>query len=235
MMAVLSNFSVYRIGDGNHALAGEATEVFIDTYSWDGDPFNSPALVSSTAMPASGASAFTVTGTGFTDGGLSRSDNGQYLLAAGYRKDDGSVGILATQSAGRTPRVIGRIGVGGTVDTSTGLTDAYSGQTFRGVASSNGTSVYTSGAGVSGSGGVRYVAGLGDSTSINLGESSFDNVRQIYVVDGNIYLASGSGTPGHSIYQIGSGLPTTDPKRTRRSSNPRRRSPSSLTLPIWRT
>ena len=212
MMAVLSNFSVYRIGDGNHALAGEATEVFIDTYSWDGNPVNSPSLVSSTAMPAAGASAFTVTGTGFTDGGLSRSDDGQYLLAAGYRKDDGTTGILATESAGATPRVIGRVSVGGAVDTSTGLSDAYSGNTFRGVASSDGTSFYTSGAGVSGSGGVRYVASLGDTTSVNLGESSFDNVRQIYVVDGNIYLASGSGTPGHSIYQIGTGLPTTGPQ-----------------------
>ncbi len=126
MMAVLADFSVFRIGNGNHPLAGEATEVYIDTYSWDGNLANAPTLQSSIAMPTTGSTAFTVTGTGFTDGGLNRSDDGQYLLAAGYRKDDGASGISATESAGLTARVIGRISVGGTVDTSTALSDAYS-------------------------------------------------------------------------------------------------------------
>ena len=157
MMAAFQpgDIAVVRIGTGASTLTAHPTEVYIDEY----DPAGT--LVQSIAMPTSGANAFTVGGTGFTDGGLSRSDNGQFLVAAGYRKDVSPLTTLpATDLSAATPRVVGRLAVNGSVDTTTALGDAYSGNTFRGVASSDGTSFYLSGANVNPSGGVRYVASL---------------------------------------------------------------------------
>ncbi|MGD9722530.1 MAG: beta strand repeat-containing protein [Pirellulales bacterium] len=203
------NLAVIRIGDGADPLLFEATEAFIDEYTPGG------TLVQSIPFDTAGAERFGLTGGGFTDGGLTRTDDGQYLVAAGYRSSPGDANP-ASANAAVTPRVVARIGTDGDIDATTQLTDSYSTITFRGVTSDDGTRFWLSGS--SGSmanptGGVRYVGGFGGSqTSVDIGEQVFDNMREILVLDGNLYTASGAGTPGHAVYQIGSGLPTSGPQ-----------------------
>ena len=95
------NIAVLRIGSSDDLapdLAFVPTATFIDEYQPDG------TFVQEIPFSTSGANALTETGTGFTDGGLTRSDNGQFLLASGYRADEG-VGLgPASLSAASTPR-----------------------------------------------------------------------------------------------------------------------------------
>ena len=75
------NLVVYRVGDGA-ALSGSAAAVFLDEYTTGG------ALVQSIAMPTTvqntGNRALTASGTATSEGELTRSLDGQYLVAAGY-------------------------------------------------------------------------------------------------------------------------------------------------------
>jgi hypothetical protein len=134
------------------------------------------------------------------------SGNGQYLLLAGYRKNAGGTNPSADAST-TTSRIVGRVSVGGTVDTSTALTDAYSAVSIRSAASDNGTRFWTGGAPAA-SGGLRYVGALGATTSTSLNGGANNEFRQVSVLGGNLFASSPNSTPGYSVFQAGSGLPT---------------------------
>jgi hypothetical protein len=166
----------------------------------------SGTLVQTINISSSGASALTLQGNVTSEGLLQLSDNGQYLLLAGYRDNAGN-SKPSEKSSASINRVIGRVAISsGAVDTSTALTDAYSAVSIRGVSSDNGTRFWTSGQAANPSGGLRSVGSLGATTSTLLGSSGND-FYQVSVVGGNLYASSGS-TPGHSVYQVGTGLPT---------------------------
>src|SRR5262249_60548949 len=105
---------------------------------------------------------FTDSGSATSDGFLNLSTNGQYLLLAGYRAAIGTANVVSTTSAA-SPRVIGRITVAtGAVDTSTALTDAYSGNNIRSATSDDGTRFWTGGTSSTvGGGALRPFRGTG--------------------------------------------------------------------------
>src|SRR4051812_49022027 len=74
---------VYRVGDGAAALGTSAAAVFLDEYTPAG------ALVQSIPLPTTGATALTATGNSGTEGIVSRAQNGQSLVFAGYRANSG--------------------------------------------------------------------------------------------------------------------------------------------------
>ena len=74
---------------------------------------------------------------------------------------------------------------------------------MRGACSANGTTFYTAG-----ETGVYYVSSIGATTGTLLGTSS-DNTRSVQIVSGNLYVMSGSATPGKGVTRLGTGLPTT--------------------------
>jgi hypothetical protein len=195
---------VYRVGDGSSALSSAATAVFLDEYTPGG------ALVQSIPMPTStsGAShALTASGSAGSEGLLSLSADSRYLIAPGYAAAVGTTKITSSASA-TTPRTIGRVAADGTVDTSTALTDAADGNNVRSAASPDGTSLYVGGA----AGGARY-ATLGATTSVSLdaanGKGTYKNVRQVSVVDGQLYASADPTKAGLTIAPVGTGLPTT--------------------------
>src|SRR5207248_3125113 len=84
--------------------------VFLDEYTPAG------VFVQSVAMPATGASGRLVaSGTATTEGFLSRSEDGRYLVVPGY---DAALGATVTTST-TVPRVIGRVDGNGVLDAST--------------------------------------------------------------------------------------------------------------------
>ena len=114
---------IYRIGDGGAALTNAATAVFLDEYTPAG------ALVQSIAMPTAVVGSnriLTGSGTATSEGLLTLSTDGQYLVLAGYDAVVGTAGVANTASAAFN-RVIGRVDGAATIDTTTALTDAYSG------------------------------------------------------------------------------------------------------------
>jgi hypothetical protein len=193
---------VVRIGDGSAALSSAAFPVFLDEYTPSG------TFVQSVALPtiASGSDArLTASGSSTTDGGLTLSPNSQYLALGGYDAAVGTPSVVSTTSA-TVNRVAAVVDSAGVVDTSTKLT-AYSGSNIRGAVTSDGTNIWTGGSGTSTDGGVRYATkGMFGSSGTGV-ETSASNVRLPSIVDGQLYVSSGSGA-FVGVNTVGSGTPT---------------------------
>lgn len=130
-------FRVVRVGDGQAALGGASTAVFVEERSLDG------TLVSTVALPtvASGANQpFTVAGSAIAEGGLALSSSGHYLTAAGYATPPGTASVATTTSAS-VFRLAARIDVAGNVDTSTSFSTAESGSNARSAVSVDGSGI----------------------------------------------------------------------------------------------
>ena len=166
-------------------LTSAATAVFLDEYTPGG------TFVQSVALPiaASGSQkALTLAGSAATEGGLSLSVNGRYLVIGGYDAAPGTA-TVGTTTVSTVNRVVARIDANGNVDTSTSLTDAFTAGSFRGVSSTDGTKFYLSAS----TEGVRYVASLGATTSTIVSNTSTNN-RTNGIYNNQLYLASGAGT-----------------------------------------
>ncbi|HEX5052026.1 MAG TPA: hypothetical protein VFZ65_09660 [Planctomycetota bacterium] len=203
------NLVVVRIGDGAATLTNASAPVFLDEYTPGG------TLVQTIALPTAAAGTnlpFTDSGTATSEGYLNISSNGIYLLLGGYGTAPGLAAVPQTDSM-TVPRVIARVDLIGTVDTSTALTDAYSGGAgssapMRSVCSDDGQRFWTSGTGASGTNGIRFVANLGATTSLGLNAGAPTNTRTATIYSGQLYTSSAS-TVYQGVCTVGTGLPTT--------------------------
>jgi len=195
------NVVIYRAGSGTGSLVNTGNPVFLDEYTPAG------ALVQSIPMPTAVSGSdkrLVVSGTASSEGMLTRSADGKYLLATGYDAPLPTTGVASTTAAA-VNRVVARIDAAGTVSTSTALTDAPTSNNIRGAASNDGTSFWVTG----GSNGVRYAASLGATTSTDLSSASLANTRGVSIFDGQLYVSSSSGTNTFKgVSTIGSGLPS---------------------------
>ena len=193
---------VYRVGDGSASLVNTGSPVFLDEYTPGG------TLVQSIALPttASGSSnQLIASGTANSEGLLTRSADGRYLLLTGYARDLGGGTSLSGTAATTVPRTVGRVKYDGTIDTSTALSDFASGNNPRSAASSDGLDIWVAGA----AGGVRYTrySAFGSTTSTQLSTTN-TNLRQVDVAGGQLYVSTQNGTTIR-VGTVGSGTPTT--------------------------
>ncbi len=189
------NLVVYRVGDGSGSLVNTGNPVFADEYTSAG------ALVRSTGMPTS-PHRLVASGVASSEGFITRSSNGKYVLLTGYDSAlPGSASLAGTASA-TTPRTIGRLDASGAVDTTTGLTDAATGNNPRSAASSDGINLWLTG----GAGGIRF-ATLGGSSSVQL-STTVVNLRQVNLFGGQLFVSDSSGSAVR-LGTVGSGSPTT--------------------------
>ncbi|UOQ99608.1 IPT/TIG domain-containing protein [Hymenobacter sp. 5317J-9] len=192
------NLVVMRVGDGSASLSSAATVAYLQEYTPAG------VLVQTIPLPTAVAGnnrILTVAGSSSTDGGLTRSANGAYLVVGGYDAAPGTAGVAALDPSTGANRIVGRVGADGNVDTSTRITDATG--NLRSAASVDGTSFYTSGS----SGGVRYVTFGNNGPSVVVSATP-SNLRYVNTFAGNLYISSGS-SPYIGLSQVGTGLPTT--------------------------
>ena len=190
------NIVIYRVGTGSGALGNTGNAVFLDEYTPAG------ALVQSIALPtaASGANKRLVaSGTATSEGLLTRSADGQFLILTGYDAAIPTTGLAGTTAAA-VPRVVGRVDASGNIDTSTALTDYASGNNPRAAASTNGSEFWFTGA----AGGVRR-ATLGSTTSTSV-STTVANLRAVHIFDGQLYVSTSSGSAVR-IGTVGSGIP----------------------------
>ena len=202
---------VYRAGDGVTALSSAAAPVFLDEYT------TAPSQilpVRSYPMPTvvNGANKrFTTAGSSTSEGFLTRSVDAKYLLAPGYDADPGTLALAGTTSAA-VNRVVARITSSGAADTTTALNDAYSTSNIRGIASTNGTDIWTTGTGTpTSSAGTRYTT-FGSTTSTQL-SSTPTNTRTVNIFGGQLYITAASGA-FFGVSTVGTGLPTTSGQTT---------------------
>jgi hypothetical protein len=191
---------VYRVGTGASELKSSATPVFLDEYTSAG------TLVQSVALPTSTNGQnkpLLASGSASSEGLLTLSADSRYLMATGYDTSVGTSKVAETSSTS-VPRTVARVSGTDEVDTTTALSDFAEGNNPRSATSSDGTNIWVAGA----AGGVRYTT-LGSSTSIALNAAE-KNVRQVSVVDGQLYTSADPTKAGSlTIATVGSGLPTT--------------------------
>jgi hypothetical protein len=192
---------VSRVGDGTAALTNAATARFLVEYQPNGTLVQAIALPTA---PSGGNRALTDSGTATSNGFLTQSVDGRYLLTGGYDAALGTASVTGTASA-TVNRVIARIGLDASIDTSTALVDAYTTNNFRGVASVDGSSFWISGTGTAPTPGVRYVASLGATTSTQL-SATVTNIRCVNIVGNQLYCSASSGT-FQGVSTVGTGLP----------------------------
>jgi hypothetical protein len=190
---------VYRVGNGSGSLSGTSAPAFLDEYEASGK------LVESVPLPTTTSGSnkpLVASGSASSEGLLTLSADGNYLMASGYDAAVGTAKIAETKSSS-VPRTIARVSAAGEVDTTTALTDAANENNVRSATSSDGTSIWVGGA----AGGVRHTT-LGASTSTSLNEPD-KNVREISIVDGQLYTSADPTKAGAlAIATVGSGLPT---------------------------
>jgi hypothetical protein len=187
---------IYRVGTGAASLSNAATSVYLDEYTTTG------TLVQSIAMPTSVGSVnmLTASGTATSEGQLTLSADGKYVVLTGYNAAAGTAGIAATTSAS-VARTVGLVNVStGAADTSTAL-NAFSGNNIRSAVSSNGTDIWVAGATT----GIGYTTK--GSTTMTTVSSTVTNNRQLEIFNGQLYASDASGTP--RLTTVGTGLPTT--------------------------
>lgn len=202
--------STYSDGTTGNAYNGEVA-AYLDEYTTSGQ------YVGTIDVDSSGdADTLTLPGYGMFqhEGALNVSANGQYVTFGGYNLAPN------TTEAGNTSDSVGHnIGVlnltTGTLDTSTQVNGVYNSTNpyFRGAvaANANATAFYTFGKYPNG--GLEYVNGTGASPTITPIESYAD-VRNAEVVNGQLYLGSGSSSAasgeagGHALYTVAGGTPT---------------------------
>jgi hypothetical protein len=190
---------VYRVGTGSGALSGSATPVFLNEYSPTGTLVESVALPTTTSGPNKSLLA---SGSATSEGLLTLSANDEYLMLAGYDAALGATEVSETTSTS-VPRTIGRVSESEQVNTETALTDYATKNNPRSATSTNGTEIWVGGA----AGGVRYTT-LGSSTSTELSSSIDKNVREVSIVNGQLYTSADSTKAGLDVATVGSGLPT---------------------------
>lgn len=202
------NLVVQRVGTLFGTLSTAAAPVFLDEINTDESSPDYRQIVQSIPLPTTAAGnqrALTASGTATTDGLLTRSTDGRFLLLTGYNAAPGTPSIVgATSSA--VNRVVGRVDAQGNIDTRTAISDGYSGGNIRSAASADGTTIWTSGSSNNGSGGIRALA-FGNSGPTTRVSTTSDTTRGIDIFGGQLFVSS--GTAGLRLGKVGVGTPTT--------------------------
>jgi hypothetical protein len=206
------NIVIYRAGDGISALANTGNPIFLDEYTPAG------VLVQSIPMPTApdgNNNPLVGSGGAGSEGGLTRTTDGRFLVLAGYNSQIPAASSLAGADAAVVNRVIGRVDAQANIDTTTSLNNYAAFDNPREVASDNGTRFWA----VSGDGSPSDPPGLGGVFYATLGATSGititgtnnaepTNLRAVNIFGGQLYVSSQQGA-ARGVASVGTGLPTT--------------------------
>jgi hypothetical protein len=199
---------VYRVGTGSANLTTAATAVFLDEFSPSG------TLVQSLAMPTavSGANRrLTAAGNNIGEGQLNLSTDGRFITLTGFDAAVGTASVNTTTSAS-VNRIVAKVSLDGTIDTSTAYTSIFSQSAGTGSApcirssiSTDGSTLWVTGYGTSSpdSSGIRS-GQLGQSSTAQV-STTYRNLRNVEIYDGQLFVALASST---GLVKVGTGTPT---------------------------
>jgi hypothetical protein len=179
---------VLQVGNGGASLSSAGTAIFLDQFTTGG------SLVSDLAIPSTGSGELVNSGSASSEGQLTLSGNGQYLVLAGYNVAAGTAGVASSTTI---PRGIATVDASGNYSLIATTTTFYNGNNIRGGTSDGNGNFW--GAGPASSGGTVY---LGTGTPAQITSS---NSLVIQDFGGNLFYSTVKGTTG--IYKI-AGTPT---------------------------
>jgi len=190
---------IYRVGDGSGSLVNTGNPVFVDEFTTSGSPVRSIPM----PLTANGNNRRLVaSGTATSEGLLTRSADGHFVVLTGYDAPLPTSGLVSTTGAA-VPRIVGRVAADGTIDTSTQVIDGLSGNNPRSAATTDGSQLWVTGA----SGGVRFLPLGNTSATTTQLSTTVTNLRQIGIFSSQLFVSDSSGAI--RLGTVGSGLPTT--------------------------
>lgn len=191
------NLAVVHVGDGTTALSSLGNNVAIDEYSTIG------GFVQSIAIPQTGATPFSMTGTATAEGALSLAQDGASLTFAGYRSPRLVSGTLASSASATIPRTIGQITAAGSFTMPVASTTAFNLNSFRSAVTDGANNYWALGVGS----GLRY---MGNSAAEATIETAQTTLRVANIVGGNLlFTAAGAVFQVAGEPQSGTAIPTT--------------------------
>jgi hypothetical protein len=197
----VDTFCVLRL-DGVTSAAAALT---IEERRLDGSLVGTTPLPTSDSGISGGNLAITESGSASSEGGLSLSGDGRYLVLAGY---DTMPGTLSVKGTAGINRVVARVAADGTVNSSTSISiaTAFTQDNVRSATSQDGSAFWVSGAGMNTTGGIWYVT-LGGGGLVNIVNNPSDT-RWLQVINGQLYGTATVGSTLNGVFTVGSGLPT---------------------------
>lgn len=190
------NLVVYQVGDGSAALTNSATPTFLKEYTTAG------TTGVSVTMPTAGGARLTNSGTATTEGLITLSFGGQFIIVPGY---DAATGVgVTTSTSGTVNRVIDTVSFLAIPGRATANATFFSTNSTRGACSDGLNNYWQTG----GSSGTCYT-GSGTAAAVS---TTVANERGVNIFNNKLYFSTGSGTRG--IYQVGSGAPPTTGSNT---------------------
>jgi len=189
-----SNLVVEIVGDGGNDLSAAAFPIRLVEMTTAGAVAQTLILPSAGPTPTTTPFNCVESGTASSDGNLTLSTDGRWLVVPGYNGVTGEANITSSSQL----RTLGLVGGDGTTNTPHGLNIGL-GANFRGAATTDGTNFW-----LAGQNGLTYFNGTLGLTNL----LSTNNCRTVKIFSNQLYVVSGSGSPGRGIFAIGSGLPT---------------------------
>ncbi|MFN7171796.1 MAG: hypothetical protein ACK4P3_03295 [Fimbriimonadaceae bacterium] len=186
------NVVVSRVGDGTNPLINTGNPVSFLEFAPDG------SIVNVIEFQTVGADGILNSGTATSEGHLTRTADGRFLVYYAYNAGLPNAVALNSSSGADFPRTVVRVDAFGKADSSTRLTDAQSGNNPRSAASPDGVRFYTAG----GNSGIR-LAQLGATTAPTQVNTGNVNLRVVEAYNGNLYYSTGSNSPQvRGIYKV---------------------------------
>jgi len=210
---------ILRVGNGTEALTNAGDSLFLDEYTTNGAFVQSVPAPTNGFVSASGVTNYPIvlTGGNVSEGELSLSTDGRYLVFVGFGTNgiwvSANGGNISTTAGASIPRVVGRADGSGDLDTSTAIINDLTtgtGNDVRGVASTDGSNFWVTSSALGASytllgtnGAVKIVAG-------NKRTCSIFNQRPEYVYPPGhqqLYSVSQGGpfSPGTNLPTVASG------------------------------
>jgi len=183
-----------------------SSSIVLQEYLTSGGP-----ATTSVALPTSNSTPLEMAaGAGGSEGFLTTSTDGKYLVLGGYLSDTSAVDITSTLSS-KVPRAIFKVDASGTPSLVASSTTNYNANDIRG-AVSDGTNFWASGASVASVDGIDY---YGPGTQVALGTGTTPvKAYGLRIFNGQIYYSTQKAGPANTasnlgIFALGTGLPTT--------------------------
>ncbi len=187
--------TVYKATSAS-ALANTGTAIVAEEYNTTTTTQAAPNY--SVAIPTATGNKLVVSGTATSSGGMTRSENGRYLLMPGYNGLIGDANsTFTTNGAVRTINGTGTVGAGIAAN---GLLWLSASNNLRGATSDDGTNYWISGNGV----GIQTSTTGNPITTIT---TTSTNNRDVVIYNGQLYFTTGAGSQG--IYSVSTGKPIT--------------------------
>jgi hypothetical protein len=192
-----TNLVVMRLGGPSQTLATSGNTMNLDQYTTAG------TFVNSVTIPDSGTNALICGGTSATEGYISLSANGKYIVWSGYNTNRGSVSVaLSATGATTNSRGVATLdGNGNYILQFAGNVESVG--SIRGAVSDGSNNFWIEGANT----GIIYV---GNNSPLVTVSTSTANERCLHIFNNNLYYSTGSAagsSPGLGFWEV-PGLPT---------------------------